>query len=71
MIIREDFWSALSQLAATMASEEEYITHQENLQAIVVAFATAPAERKREMRLALWAVLTFLEELSTLVPQSQ
>lgn len=71
MIIKEDFWSALSQLAATMVAQEEHVTHQENLQAIVVAFATAPPARKREMRLTLWAVLTFLEELSTRVPQSQ
>ena len=71
MMIKDDFWSALSHLAATMVAKEENVTHQENLQAIVVAFATAPPGRKREMRLALWAVLTFLEELSTLIPQSQ
>ena len=66
-----DFWTALLQLAGTMGAGEEHMTHKERLQAIAVEFATASADRRREMRLALWAVVTFLDELSRLIPRSQ
>jgi hypothetical protein len=69
--MKSDFWTAVFQLAATMAVYEEHLTQKERLQAIATEFACATANRRREMRLALWASVTFLEELSTLIPRSQ
>lgn len=68
MRTKSEFWDALMQLAAALAADEENMTQQERLQAIVIAFATSSASRQREMRLAFWATFTLLEDLSKLIP---
>jgi hypothetical protein len=70
MTMKSEFWTALAQLAATMAAAEGHLTHKEQLQIIATEFACATANRRRDMRLALWAVITFLEDLSALIPRS-
>jgi hypothetical protein len=70
MKMKSDFWNDLIQLAATMAAYEQHLTQKEHLQAIITEFVSATAKGRREMRLALWAVITFLDEISTLVPRS-
>lgn len=71
MKMKSDFWTDLIQLAGTMAAYEEHLTQREHLQAIATEFASATGNRRHKMRLALWAVITFLEEISTLIPRSQ
>lgn len=68
MRTKSEFWDALLQLAAALAANEENMTQQERLQAIVIAFATSSPSRQREMRLAFWATFTLLEDLSKLIP---
>lgn len=67
MKTKSEFWDCIVQLAATAAGDE-VMTQSERLQSIVIAFATAPAAHQREMRLAFWAVLTLLEDLSKMIP---
>lgn len=71
MTTKSEFWTALMQLAGTMADGDGQVTQKEYLQAVAAEFACASANRRRQMRLALWAVVTFLDELSSLIPRSQ
>lgn len=63
-MMKLDFWSALVQVGVALSSDDRDRTHVERIRAVAAEFARATPDRQREMRLALWAVLTFLEELS-------